>query len=180
DEPARPPARHPACDAAPRQRSLPRGGEPLPARVVRHDRLVQALVPGVRGDDARVAGRRLPPGARRRRGPRRAAARPARPAQRRAGRARAGPCDLSRPDPGGRPDAGPVSRAAHRPLREEDTARRAGLAAPALNIPDRPSSGMPPEWAPHERTLIAWPCRRELWGDRLAQARAETAGVANA
>ena len=39
---------------------------------------------------------------------------------------------------------------------------------------------MPPEWAPHERTLIAWPCRRELWGDRLAEARRETAGVANA
>lgn len=39
---------------------------------------------------------------------------------------------------------------------------------------------MPPEWAPHERTLMAWPCRRELWGDRIAQAKAEYAGVANA
>src|SRR3954470_12557011 len=39
---------------------------------------------------------------------------------------------------------------------------------------------MPPEWAPHERTLIAWPCRRELYGERLAEARRETAGVANA
>src|SRR3954469_22199503 len=39
---------------------------------------------------------------------------------------------------------------------------------------------MPAEWAPHERTLVAWPCRRELWGPALADARRETAGVANA
>ena len=26
---------------------------------------------------------------------------------------------------------------------------------------------MPAEWAPHERTLMAWPCRTELWGERL-------------
>jgi agmatine deiminase len=39
---------------------------------------------------------------------------------------------------------------------------------------------MPPEWAPHERTLMGWPCRRELWGDQLAAAKAEYAGVANA
>ena len=39
---------------------------------------------------------------------------------------------------------------------------------------------MPAEIAPHERTLMAWPCRRELWGDALADARRETAGVANA
>jgi agmatine deiminase len=39
---------------------------------------------------------------------------------------------------------------------------------------------MPPEWAPHERTLMAWPCRRELWGGQLAAAKAENAGVANA
>jgi len=39
---------------------------------------------------------------------------------------------------------------------------------------------MPPEWAPHERTLMAWPCRRELWGERMADAKAEYAGVANA
>jgi agmatine deiminase len=39
---------------------------------------------------------------------------------------------------------------------------------------------MPPEWAPHERTLMGWPCRRELWGDELAAARHESAGVANA
>src|SRR4051794_15035214 len=39
---------------------------------------------------------------------------------------------------------------------------------------------MPAEWTPHERTLIAWPCRRELWNGRLADARRETAGAANA
>ena len=39
---------------------------------------------------------------------------------------------------------------------------------------------MPPEWARHERTLMGWPCRRELWEGQLAAARAESAGVANA
>jgi agmatine deiminase len=39
---------------------------------------------------------------------------------------------------------------------------------------------MPPEWAPHERTLMGWPCRRELWGEQLGAARREQAGVANA
>ncbi len=39
---------------------------------------------------------------------------------------------------------------------------------------------MPPEWAPHERTLMGWPCRRELWGSQLAAAKVQYAGVANA
>lgn len=39
---------------------------------------------------------------------------------------------------------------------------------------------MPPEWTRHERTLMAWPCRRELWGGQLGAAKAESAGVANA
>jgi agmatine deiminase len=39
---------------------------------------------------------------------------------------------------------------------------------------------MPAEWAPHERTLMAWPCRTELWGAVLGRARADTAAVANA
>ncbi|MSO79322.1 MAG: agmatine deiminase family protein [Acidimicrobiia bacterium] len=30
---------------------------------------------------------------------------------------------------------------------------------------------MPPEWAEHERTLIAWPSRAELWGDQLGRAK---------
>jgi agmatine deiminase len=39
---------------------------------------------------------------------------------------------------------------------------------------------MPPEWAQHERTLIAWPCRTSLWGAALGEARRETAALANA
>ena len=39
---------------------------------------------------------------------------------------------------------------------------------------------MPPETAPHERTLISWPCRRELWGSSLDDAKREYAGVADA
>jgi agmatine deiminase len=39
---------------------------------------------------------------------------------------------------------------------------------------------MPAEWAPHERTLMAWPCRRELWGDELGRAKEQYAAVANA
>jgi agmatine deiminase len=38
----------------------------------------------------------------------------------------------------------------------------------------------PAEWEPHERTLMGWPCRAELWGDTLAQARSDYAAVANA
>ncbi|MBI5103718.1 MAG: agmatine deiminase family protein [Solirubrobacterales bacterium] len=39
---------------------------------------------------------------------------------------------------------------------------------------------MPPEWAPHERTLMGWPCRRELWGGQLEAAKRESAAAANA
>jgi agmatine deiminase len=39
---------------------------------------------------------------------------------------------------------------------------------------------MPPETAPHERTLISWPCRREFWGPAMNDAKREYAGVANA
>lgn len=39
---------------------------------------------------------------------------------------------------------------------------------------------MPPEWAPHERTLMAWPAREELWGETLEQAKADYAATANA
>ncbi len=38
----------------------------------------------------------------------------------------------------------------------------------------------PAEWEPHERTLMGWPCRRELWGPTLDQAREDYAAVANA
>jgi agmatine deiminase len=39
---------------------------------------------------------------------------------------------------------------------------------------------MPPEWAPHAGCLMAWPTRRELWGNRLGDAKADYAGVARA
>ena len=39
---------------------------------------------------------------------------------------------------------------------------------------------MPAEWAPHERTIMGWPCREEIWGDQLGQAKADYAATANA
>jgi len=39
---------------------------------------------------------------------------------------------------------------------------------------------MPPETSPQERMLMAWPCRLELWGPELANARRDYAAVANA
>jgi agmatine deiminase len=46
-------------------------------------------------------------------------------------------------------------------------------------IPDAaPGWRMPAEWAPHERCLMAWPTRQELWGDQFEPAKAEYAGVA--
>jgi agmatine deiminase len=39
---------------------------------------------------------------------------------------------------------------------------------------------MPAEWAPHERTIMGWPCRGELWGDQLGQAKVDYAATANA
>jgi agmatine deiminase len=39
---------------------------------------------------------------------------------------------------------------------------------------------LPAEWEPHERTIMGWPCRRELWSQMLAQAKADYAAVANA
>lgn len=39
---------------------------------------------------------------------------------------------------------------------------------------------MPAEWEPHERCLMAWPCRAELWGPVLADAKRDYAAMANA
>jgi agmatine deiminase len=39
---------------------------------------------------------------------------------------------------------------------------------------------MPAEWAPHERTIMCWPARHELWGDLFVRAQADHAEVANA
>jgi agmatine deiminase len=38
----------------------------------------------------------------------------------------------------------------------------------------------PAEWEPHERTIMGWPCRVELWGETMDQARSDYAAVANA
>ncbi|HJS96954.1 MAG TPA: agmatine deiminase family protein [Solirubrobacteraceae bacterium] len=50
---------------------------------------------------------------------------------------------------------------------QKATARALGMAMPA-------------EWAEHELTLMAWPARLELWGEGLAEAKAEYAAVARA
>lgn len=41
---------------------------------------------------------------------------------------------------------------------------------------------MPPDWAPHARTWMCWPCRKETWGsdDVLLNARQATARIARA
>jgi len=39
---------------------------------------------------------------------------------------------------------------------------------------------LPAEWEPHERTIMGWPCRTELWGATMELARADYAAVANA
>ncbi|MFM7065018.1 MAG: agmatine/peptidylarginine deiminase [Actinomycetes bacterium] len=39
---------------------------------------------------------------------------------------------------------------------------------------------MPAEWAPHERTVMCWPARDDLWGTHRAQAVEEYVGVAAA
>jgi agmatine deiminase len=39
---------------------------------------------------------------------------------------------------------------------------------------------MPAEWEEHERTIMGWPCRRELWGKTFERAQADYAAVANA
>ncbi|WP_449282476.1 agmatine deiminase family protein [Leucobacter sp.] len=39
---------------------------------------------------------------------------------------------------------------------------------------------MPAEWTPHSATIMQWPSRAELWGDRIERARAEYSDVANA
>jgi agmatine deiminase len=39
---------------------------------------------------------------------------------------------------------------------------------------------MPAEWAPHERTIMCWPARHDLYGPHFEAAKGEHAGVANA
>src|SRR5215472_2421066 len=41
--------------------------------------------------------------------------------------------------------------------------------------PARDGYAMPPEWAPHARTWMCWPCRIEAWGSEEALLRAKQA-----
>jgi agmatine deiminase len=54
---------------------------------------------------------------------------------------------------------------------------------PARTLLDTPRAvglAMPAEWELHERTLMAWPVRVDLWGDGLVQARRDYAEIARA
>ncbi len=42
------------------------------------------------------------------------------------------------------------------------------------------ASRMPAEWERHERCLMGWPARDDMWGERLGRARRDYATVANA
>ncbi len=54
-----------------------------------------------------------------------------------------------------------------------------GRAAPH-GTPRAAGLRMPAEWMPHERTIMCWPARAELWGDRMDEAREDYAEVAAA
>ena len=49
-----------------------------------------------------------------------------------------------------------------------------------IETPAQAGFFMPAEWAPHARTWMAWPSRKDLWGAGLAEAEAAYAGVARA
>jgi agmatine deiminase len=49
-----------------------------------------------------------------------------------------------------------------------------------LPVPANEGFRMPPESAEHEATIMAWPCRVELWDEQIAAAKAEFTAVANA
>ena len=39
-----------------------------------------------------------------------------------------------------------------------------------MTTPRARGFAMPPEWMPHSRCWMAWPCRNELWGERMSEA----------
>jgi agmatine deiminase len=47
-----------------------------------------------------------------------------------------------------------------------------------VTTPREQGFAMPPEWARHDRCWMAWPCRPELWGERMAAARQAYADIA--
>jgi agmatine deiminase len=49
-----------------------------------------------------------------------------------------------------------------------------------VSTPREEGLAMPAEWTQHERTLMAWPTRVELWGDLMAQAKRDFAATVRA
>ncbi|HEX6143339.1 MAG TPA: agmatine deiminase family protein [Geminicoccaceae bacterium] len=49
-----------------------------------------------------------------------------------------------------------------------------------MTTPRARGFAMPPEWAPHERCWMAWPCREEIFGPAFAGARRACAEIARA
>ncbi len=49
-----------------------------------------------------------------------------------------------------------------------------------MSTPREQGFAMPPEWARHDRCWMAWPCRQELWGERLAAVQQTYAEIARA
>jgi len=54
------------------------------------------------------------------------------------------------------------------------------IVAATTRTPEDHGFRMPPETAPQDRMLMAWPCRSEMWGSQLSAARRDYAEVANA
>lgn len=53
-----------------------------------------------------------------------------------------------------------------------------GETEPGASTPHTDGMAMPPEWAPHERCVIAWPARASMWGDLLGAAKDDHAEIA--
>jgi len=49
-----------------------------------------------------------------------------------------------------------------------------------MNTPAEDGFYMPPDWGPHERCWMAWPCRLSAWGESIDHACLATAGLARA
>lgn len=53
-------------------------------------------------------------------------------------------------------------------------------AEPGATTPATDGLSMPPEWAPHERCVIAWPARASMWGEQFDGAKRAHAATATA
>jgi len=61
-----------------------------------------------------------------------------------------------------------------------ESAKGCGDARGTARTPREDGFSMPAEWAPHERCLMAWPTRRELWGSQFEPAKRNYAEFARA